>query len=140
MSALTEDRDTKERHGDFVSLPVKAATLIYAGALVCLDSTSHAVPGATATTLISYGRAEAQADNSAGADAAINVRVRRGVFRFDNSASGDLITMQHVGTDCYVVDDHTVAHTSGTSTRSVAGKVFDVDAEGVWVDTRVPGV
>jgi hypothetical protein len=138
--SLIQDRDTKERKGDFMSLPVKAATLLYAGALVCLDATSHAVPGAVATTLLVIGRCETQADNSAGADGAITARVRRGVFRWDNSAAGDAITLAHVGTDCYIVDDHTVAHTSGSATRSVAGKVFDVDAQGVWVDTRVPGI
>ena len=26
--------------------------------------------------------------------------------------------------------------TNGSNTRSVAGKVFDVDADGVWVDFR----
>lgn len=139
--SLTQDRDTKERKGDFMSVGVKGAALIYAGALTCISNASgYAVPGSTATTLICVGRAEAQADNSDGADGAIEVRVRRGVFRWDNSTSGDLITLEHVGTDCYIVDDHTVAHTNGSNTRSVAGKVFDVDAEGVWVDTRVPGI
>ena len=53
---------------------------------------------------------------------------------FANSASADLISLADIGADCYIVDDQTVAKTSGTNTRSVAGKVFDVDADGVWVD------
>ena len=36
---------------------------------------------------------------------------------------------------CYVVDDETVAKTNGTNTRSRAGVVVDVDAQGVWVTT-----
>ena len=37
---------------------------------------------------------------------------------FANSASGDLITAAEVGSDCYIVDDQTVAKTNGSSTRS----------------------
>ena len=55
---------------------------------------------------------------------------------FANSAAADAITLADIGADCYIVDDQTVAKTSATNTRSVAGKVFDVDAEGVWVDFR----
>ena len=41
-----------------------------------------------------------------------------------------------MGSDCYIVDDQTVAKTNGGATRCVAGKVWDVDAEGVWVEFR----
>jgi hypothetical protein len=33
-----------------------------------------------------------------------------------------------------VVDDQTVAKTNGSSTRSVAGIVRQVDSDGVWVE------
>ena len=33
----------------------------------------------------------------------------------------------------YIVDDQTVAKTNGSSTRSAAGTIVDVDAQGVWV-------
>jgi hypothetical protein len=39
-----------------------------------------------------------------------------------------------VGKQCYLVDDQTVAKTDGTNTRSPAGFVRDVDADGVWVE------
>ncbi|MDD5028897.1 MAG: hypothetical protein PHH58_05240, partial [Rhodoferax sp.] len=94
----------------------------------------YAVPGATATTLKAAGVAEQRADNSAGADGDIRVRVRKGPHVFANSASTDAIALTDIGADCYIVDDQTVAKTSGTNTRSVAGKVFDVDAGGVWVN------
>ena len=133
--ALAADRNTLTREDKLFADPVKAATKIFAGSLVCLDASGWAVPGAAATTLIARGRAEAQADNTAGANGAINVTVRRGTFRWKNSASGDLITRAEIGDDCYVVDDETVAKTNGSSTRSVAGKIVDVDAQGVWVRT-----
>lgn len=133
MAALTADRNTPRRDGETVTLPVKGTKKIYAGALAARDSGGYATPGATATGLYGIGRAEAQADNSGGADGAINVDVRKGVFRFANSSGADEITRANIGSDCYIVDDQTVAKTDGTATRSIAGNVFDVDSDGVWV-------
>lgn len=133
MVALTKPRNTPERGCDLFEVPVKAATKIFAGSLVCLDAAGWAVPGATATTLIALGRAEAGADNSSGADGDVMVRVKRGAFRFGNSGAADAITRAEIGDDCFVIDDQTVAKTNGTNTRSRAGKVVGVDAQGVWV-------
>jgi hypothetical protein len=133
MAALTEDRKTPRRDGDILNISVAGSTKIYAGSLVARDANGYATPGATATTLLGIGRAEAQADNSSGSDGDIVVDVRKGVFRFANSAGGDEITSADIGSYCYIVDDQTVAKTDGTGTRSVTGKVFDVDPDGVWV-------
>jgi len=59
--------------------------------------------------------------------------VRPGVFKFANSANGDLIAQANVCADCYIVDDNTVALTDGGGTRSRAGKIVGVDSDGVWV-------
>lgn len=135
MTALTADRNTKRRDGVSFEFPVKGAARIYAGALVCIDTANgYATKGAASTTLKAVGVAQEPADNSAGADGDIRVKVRRGCFPFANSAAGDLITRADIGADCYIVDDQTVAKTNGAGTRSVAGKVRDVDAEGVWVE------
>ena len=136
MTALSQDRNTLRRDGQQMEPPVAGNTRIWAGSLVCINATGLAVPGATATTLKSAGIAEHRADNTGGAAGAIRVRVRKGPHRLANSAAADAITLAEVGSDCYVVDDQTVAKTSGSNTRSVAGKVFDVDADGVWVDFR----
>lgn len=133
MAALTQDRDTQRRDGDLFEFPVKANAKLYVGALAAIDATGNAVPGAVATTLKSVGRVEERADNTGGADGAIRVKVRRGVFRYANSAAGDLIALADVGANCFIVDDQTVAKTNGTNTRSVAGVIRDVDAGGVWV-------
>lgn len=132
-AALASDRNTPMRDGEVVSLPVAASKKIYAGALVARDANGYATPGATATTLLGAGRAEVQVDNSSGSDGDISVDVRKGVFRFANSTGGDEVGRADIGNDCYIVDDQTVAKTDGTGTRSVAGKVFDVDSDGVWV-------
>lgn len=134
MAALTQDRNTLRRDGAQMEPPVAAATRIFGGAIVCINSSGYAVPGATSTTLKAVGVAEQRADNSAGAAGDIRVRVRKGPHRFGNSASADAIGLADVGSPCYVVDDQTVAKTHASNTRSVAGVVFDVDADGVWVD------
>lgn len=136
MAALTAPRNTPARSGDVTELPVKAATKVFQGSLAAVDASGRAVPMAVATTLRGVGRAEHEADNSAGADGDIRLRIARGIFRFANSTSTDLITAADIGKDCYGVDDQTVAKTNGTNTRSVAGKIHDVDTLGVWVDFR----
>lgn len=133
MAALSADRNTPIRTAEDFEFPVAASTLIYAGSLVCINASSLATKGAVATTLKCVGVAQERADNSAGAAGAIRVKVSRGCFRFANSSAGDLIALADVGADCYIVDDQTVAKTNGGSTRSVAGKIRDVDADGVWV-------
>ena len=135
MAALSTDRNTPMRDGDTIVIGVAGSMKIYAGALVALDANGYATPGATATTLIGLGRAEALADNTGGSNGDITVEVRKGVFRFENDGT-DTVDASHIGSDCYIVDDQTVASTDGTSTRSVAGKVFDVDSSEVWVNIR----
>lgn len=132
MAALSAARNTPERAGEVIGFPCVASDIVYQGSLVALAS-GYAAPGATATGLIAVGRAEETVDNSSGSAGALTVLVRRGIFRFGNSAAGDAIAQADVGADCYIVDDQTVAKTSGTNTRSVAGKIVAVDSQGVWV-------
>lgn len=106
-------------------IPQKTNTVIYAGALVVIDA-GYAAPGRTATGLIAVGRAERTYNNNPGANGAISAEVRRGIFAFENSSAGDLIAQADVGTNCYIVDDQTVAKTNGGATRSIAGRVISV--------------
>ena len=133
MAALSADRNTPIRTAEDFEFPVAASTLIYAGSLVCINASSLATKGAVATTLKCVGIATERADNSAGLASAIRVKVRRGCFRFANSSAADLIALADIGADCFIVDDQTVAKTNGGATRSIAGKIRDVDADGVWV-------
>lgn len=133
MTALQADGDVPSRENFVYSRPVYQATTIYAGALVCLNSTGYAVPGAISTSLIADGRARFTVDNSLGNSADKYVDIEKGVFRFANSANGDLIGIDSIGDVCWIVDDNTVAKTYNSNTRSIAGVVMDVDASGVWV-------
>lgn len=132
MTALTAARNTKERAGDVLDYPVKAAVKPIQGGIAVLNA-GYAAPGTTATGLVAVGRFEETVDNSAGADGDLKVRVKSGTFKFANSSAGDLIAQADVGADCYIVDDQTVAKTNGTNTRSVAGKIIAIDTDGVWV-------
>lgn len=133
MTALAADRNTPRREGDVLSGSVAASMLIYAGALVMRNAAGYIVKGATATGLVGVGRAEERVDNSGGSAGDLTVKFRPGVYRFANSASTDLITIAEIGDLCYAVDDQTVAKTDGSSSRSPAGIIEDVDAQGVWV-------
>jgi hypothetical protein len=133
MAALATDRATPRREGTTRVFPVAASTLIYAGAIVAINASNLATKGAVSTTLKAVGVAVERADNSAGAASAITVKVERGVWLMANSAAGDAITLADIGSNCFIVDDQTVAKTNGSTTRSVAGVVNDVDASGVWV-------
>ncbi len=139
MTAATQDRDTKKRHGDFLALPVEASTTIYAGTLLCINSNGNAVGGSAAAGLLCVGRAEEQVINM-GAAAAQYIRGARGIFLWNNSSSSDQIAETNIGQKCYVVDNQTVALTDGAGTRSVAGVIYDLDAATgmVWVDHRIP--
>jgi hypothetical protein len=137
MAALTAARSTKQMEGGPLprqhSFPVKGSTTIFQGSLVALNA-GFAAPMAIATGRIAVGRAKRTVIN-AGADGAATVEVEPGVFVWGNSASGDLCAQADVGAVCYGIDDQTVAKTSNSSSRSVAGVIVQVDSDGVWVMT-----
>ena len=133
MTALTAERDTHRRDGLQLSLPMSASKILE-GAIVCLSAAGYATKGAVATTLRAAGVAEETVDNSAGNAGDVAISVKRGTFKFGNSAAADQITLASYGLPCYIVDDQTVAKTDATGTRSVAGVIRGVDTDGVWVE------
>ncbi|MBU9231436.1 hypothetical protein DN523_29255 [Burkholderia multivorans] len=133
MSATTQDRNTPYIDGEIVGVPVKANTVIRAGVIVCASAAGLAVEGSTAANLTYLGRADQYVDNSTGADGAKTVQVRRlKAFKWENLGT-DAVTQAQLGKVCYVADNQTVAATDGAGTRSKAGIVVGIDADGVWV-------
>jgi len=130
MTAQAADRDPLLRLSADHSDPVAAATLIYMGALVMLDTSGNAVPGAATATLKARGFAKFKADNSSGAAGDIDVETIVAAGEMANSAGGDEITAADIGNACFVVDDQTVAKTSSGGTRPVAGRIEEVTADG----------
>ena len=134
MAALTAPRDTNEiaNGARAIVLPVKGATTIYQGSIVAIDANGYAVPGKKATSLKAAGRAEETVENK-GSDGALVIRVTRGVFVFENTAtSANKLTTADVLGPCYIEDDQTV--TKLATGASVAGLVIRVDDEGVAVE------
>jgi hypothetical protein len=131
---LIAGRNTPHKDAEIVALLVGVGVKIFSGAIVCVNAAGYAVPGSTAATLTYIGRAEETIDNTSGLDAAKTIQVRRKkMFKWANQV-GDLVTQAELGKTVYIVDDQTVAKTSATNTRSVAGKVFGVEADGVWIE------
>lgn len=133
MASLSKDRDTPKRSGDTLVLGVAEGKKIFAGALVARNAGGYATPGATSTALLGVGRAEEYVDNSGGLDGDKAINISKGVFLFRNAPEDDEITRADIGNDCYIVDDQTVAKTDGEGTRSIAGRIFDIELAGVWV-------
>lgn len=135
-AALTAARDTPSRSGEVLTL-AQGSNTVYAGAIVCVDSSGAAAPGADASGYAMAGRAEATSDNSGSAyDASTTVDVRRGVFRWANGSS---FTDANIGDFAYIGDDQTVVAATGTTYGIVAGLIVDVDSSGVWIDCLAAG-
>jgi len=132
--ALTEDRNTPHQEGKILNVPVAAGVICFAGGIACINAAGLATPGAVATTLTYLGRFDEAVDNTGGADGAVSVAVRRKkAFKWANS-SGDAVVQASLGKVCYIADGETVSLTDGSSSRSVAGIVIGLDADGVWVE------
>lgn len=132
MAALTKDRATPYRDGIEIEFPVAANTKIYAGSLVCANTSGYLVPAADAVGQKFIGVALEQADNTGGANGAKKVRVRRtGVFEFDAAS----ITQAMVGSAMYVMDDHTIDDATGPTNDIRVGLLvkYVSDTKG-WVD------
>lgn len=140
MTALAADRDTPEaQHPASMLHGLQGAdsTQYYAGGLVVLDQADGKLKkGSTATGLVAVGRCEE--NYLTGSSNTRKIKAKSGIFRWGNSASSDAIAADDIGKDCYIVDDQTVALTDGSSTRSKAGTIYDVDSTGVWVNTQFP--
>lgn len=140
MTALAENSVTivEKQDGSAVryDLPVTAAVNCFQGAIMVTNGATTE-PGATATGLVARGVCVVPADNSSGADGDLNVAVRTGVFGpFANNASS--IAIANVGALCFIVDDNTVDLTDGAASRSAAGSIVDVTADGVFVAFTFP--
>lgn len=120
MSALTQDRGTLKKVPRLRTL--EAAGTIYVGALVAVNGDGKAVAGSDASGLKVIGCAQNAAVSGE------NVSAEEGCFAYDGAGidNGD------IGKTVYVSDDQTVSLSAGTY-GVIAGTVYDVDAEGVWV-------
>jgi hypothetical protein len=132
MAALTKDRATPYRDGIEIDVPLAANSKIYAGSLVCANTSGYAVPAADTAGMKFVGVALEQVDNTGGANGAKKVRVRRqGTFEFDALS----ITQAMVGSSMYVMDDHTFDDATGPTNDIRLGILvkYVADTKG-WID------
>lgn len=132
MAALSASRNTPLRSiRKKLSIPLKANAQVYEGGMIAVDSTGYGVDAATATGYLGVLVAAADATGTA-ADGGASVDAYVCEAFFDNSGT-DAVVAASLLTTVYVQDDHTVAKTNGTSTRSAAGTLTELTSTGCWV-------
>lgn len=139
MAALTAARMTDTLHGDHAVIrkwrvPIAANVKIYQGALCMIDG-GYLKPAAAATGKKVCGRACATYDNTGGSAAAFDCEVERGTFGWDIGASADALVQTDVPATVYAIDDHTVGKTDGSSSRTAAGTLMQIENGMAWVET-----
>lgn len=134
MAASSADRNTKKLGtGGLGSFPVYQDTTIYAGTLVCINSSGYAIPAANTAGNKLVGVAREQVVNTAaagyGTSGDLNVEVERmGCFEFVSSG----LTIANVGDAVYITDDQTVSTSAANVYAGVIAKY--VSATSAYID------
>ncbi len=135
MAATTTNRDTRTTGAKIRLVPIAANEILPAGVIAQVNTSGNAVNATATAANRTIGVSQYRVDNTGGPAGAKKAQIDRGVFGpFANSTSTDQITLADLGAPCYVVDNQTVSKTNGSGARPVAGTVFGVDADGVWVE------
>jgi len=130
MTALTSNRNTRERDPRLRRYPILVGEIVYAGGLTAINTATGKLEMASdKASLTVVGRAEEYVDNTGDG---LYATVRTGCFLFANS-SAHPVAAANIGDKVYVEDDNTVSANGGTNSV-VAGYAFDVESTGVWVE------
>lgn len=124
MAALTADKSRSVAgNGVGTEYPVAASTTIYAGALVSLNASGLAIPGADTASTTCVGIAAAGADNSSGSASDINVTVQRGQVETLNHTD---LAQADVGKVVVVENDNSVTDAAGATNDIPAGVLLSI--------------
>ena len=134
--AITASQTVDRRLGEKFQFPVAASTTLYQGAIAALDSSHNLVHATDAANRRVVGIVAGEVDNSAGSAGDLNAVVETGIFKLANSGT-NAVTSAHLGRACFVEDNSIVASSAGTNSV-VAGRVVQVDTDGVWVAIGLP--
>lgn len=108
MATLSSNQPREFSTSEFIDYPMIASDIVYAGAAVTLDTSGYANPLQTDEEFAGF--AMEKADNSAGAAAAINVKVRtHGLIKL--SITG-VTAASDYGDTVYATDDDTFTLTA----------------------------
>jgi len=133
MTALAEDLSMQYMEGDELDFPVAATEKIYGGGLCAVNAAGYALPGSDTAGLIFQGVAVEQKDNSSGANADLDVVLkRRGLFK---AIMDTAITQANVGDNVFLVDDQTVDLTANVTHNIFCGIIAKyIDTTHAWID------
>ena len=138
MSALTSARSTWSRKIPIISLPMPSGQTCYVGSMMALDTAN---PGKVypCTTSVStqtpIGKALVSVANTSGANVNVNVELNVEVTcrNWDSVTGAGAVTISNQLAEVYIASDHEVTTTSGSN--GYAGRVWDVNGDGVWVQS-----
>lgn len=131
VSIRTPDKGDAPIARSLPPMPVAASTTIRQGVMVALNLSGYLVEASADSSLRVIGRSEEEVDNSAGSAGALTCKVKRGVFGYANGTSTQAISDIHVGRPCYALDNQTVVLRNPTGDYPYAGRVYDVDSDGL---------
>lgn len=141
MTATKNAIVTEFRDGELMPVPLKAGAIVLQGTFALADATGFAIGSiaAVAGTQKCLGVWDHSSDNTDGEDGDRIATVRRNKqFLFAN-LSTDPLTQADLGVTVYVADNQTVAKTSDSDARPVAGKFMGFDTQYtdyVWVEIQ----
>lgn len=115
-----------------IVVPVKAGEIISEASLVALDTNGMASEAVKGTGITVIGRSEQYIDNTGGSDGSVKIKVKRGVFIWNNDTENP-VEQKDVMKQCYILDSKTV--TMESENNSVAGKVIGFSDGYVQVET-----
>jgi hypothetical protein len=128
MAALTKDRDSEAKYrGRSINVKLAAATTIFAGAGVAVNAAGFALPASDTAGLRTIGVAEEKGDNAAGAAGDVEIRVRKGVFEFNQGATP--VAQAQVGRAVMWADDNSVTTAAVAVNDIIAGTLDSLDKE-----------
>lgn len=134
MSATTIERNTDSLLSSgvppFRNFPIAGGQKILYGTIVVVSPSGYIAEGFAVNEAVGAGVALATADNLTGDDGDKTADVGFGVYYFFSGTGPDAITAADYGKKVFVIDNQTVGATDGDGTRSAAGVVFDVRADG----------
>ena len=125
MTALTQNRgDVGNQQGPLIRIPVEAGETIYKGGLVAIDADGYLMPAADTSGHIWVGVASEAADNSAGADGAVDCLVDIGGALINLTHAAGSQTQANVGDEVTVEDDQTVDVAANTTNDIACGRII----------------
>lgn len=145
MAALTQNRQFYRQGFDGLvpsyNYGIAAGAKVFLGGMVAINAAGFVTPATAATGLNIAGVADVQTpaglDNTGGANGALNVGVRRGIFLMDSGTAGDAVIQATVGLPVYAMDDHTVSPVA--TGRTKVGVVMSLEsATQCWVQILGP--